>query len=211
MTRTLKLHDLAPSPNNIKVRLALGYKKIPYERIPVQPGSDRADLVRLSGQPLSPVIEHGDTVLFDSGAILRYLEANFLDTPRLYSERRDEMKKIEEWEHWAGHEPAKSVGSCFAQLRAAQPDTEVLVKARAMLHTAADRIEATLADSDTLIPGRITAADIVIAPCLSLGMITEPELQQMPFLKFFVEHFRLEGHPRTRDWVGRLMAYDRPV
>jgi len=211
MTRTLKLHDLAPSPNSIKIRLALGYKKIPYERIPVPAGSDRADLVRLSGQPLTPVIEHGDTVLFDSGAILRYLEANFLDTPRLYSERRDEMKKIEEWEHWAGHEPAKSVSSVFGQLRAPQPSAEVLVKARAMLHTAAERIEDTLATSDTLIPGRMTAADIIIASCVSLSLITEKQLQAMPFLSFFVEHFRLEGHPRTRDWVGRLMAYDRPL
>lgn len=211
MSRTLKLHDLAPSPNNIKVRLALGYKRIPYERIPVPFDSDRSDLVRLTGQPLAPVIEHGDTVLFDSGAILRYLDCNFPDTPRLFAARRDEMKAIEDWEHWAAHEPSRAVGTCFQQMRAPAPSAEALADARMMMHKAADRIEETLAGGDTLIPGRITAADIVIAPFIACGLVTETQVKQMPFLAFFAEHLKLEGHPRTGAWVGRLMAYDRPA
>ncbi len=40
--------------------------------------------MRISGQHLTPVIEHGEVVLFDSAAILRYLDAAFRETPPLF-------------------------------------------------------------------------------------------------------------------------------
>jgi glutathione S-transferase len=43
---------------------------------------------------------HGTTVLFDSGAILRYLDANFPDTPKLFGRDRDEQWAIEDWERF---------------------------------------------------------------------------------------------------------------
>ena len=52
MTPSVKLYDLAPSPNNIRVRVGLGYKKIAYERIAIDP-MDRSNLVEISGQPLA--------------------------------------------------------------------------------------------------------------------------------------------------------------
>ena len=53
--------------NNIKVRVALGFKEIPYEFRTIDP-ADRSEIVRLSGQHLTPVLVHGDRVLFDSAA-----------------------------------------------------------------------------------------------------------------------------------------------
>ena len=92
MDRKVTLYDLGPSPNNIKVRLALAYTKIPYEKIPVDP-QDREPLVKVSGQPLAPVMLHGETVVYDSYAILRYLDANFPKTPRLYSATRSRRSR----------------------------------------------------------------------------------------------------------------------
>ena len=82
MSSPLVIHGFETS-NNFKVRVALGYKGIPYEFRTIDP-SDRDEIHRLTGQFLTPVLQHGDVVLFDSAAILRYLEANFRDTPRIY-------------------------------------------------------------------------------------------------------------------------------
>ena len=69
--------------NNIKVRLALTYKGLPFEFKTIEP-SDREEVNRVSGQFLTPTMVDGDVVLFDSGAILRYLDANYPETPKLF-------------------------------------------------------------------------------------------------------------------------------
>ena len=48
----------------MKVRVALGYKGIAHEFRSIDP-ADRDGVVRLSGQHLTPVLVHGETVLFD--------------------------------------------------------------------------------------------------------------------------------------------------
>lgn len=96
MTATLVVHGFETS-NNMKVRVALGYKEIAYEFRAIEPG-DRDEIVRLSGQYLTPMIEHGDCVLCDSAAILRYLEVNFPGTPKLFGHSHREQWEIEDWE-----------------------------------------------------------------------------------------------------------------
>ena len=58
----LKFWELAPSPNNTKVRMALRFKEIDFSAIPVDP-SDRAPVIEVSGQELTPVIEDRGIVL----------------------------------------------------------------------------------------------------------------------------------------------------
>ncbi|MHC5062950.1 MAG: glutathione S-transferase family protein, partial [Planctomycetota bacterium] len=62
--------------NNMKVRVALGYKGIPYEFKSIDP-ADRSRIQDLSGQFLTPVLVHGEQVVADSAAILRYLDLAF--------------------------------------------------------------------------------------------------------------------------------------
>ena len=83
----LRFHELSPSPNNTKLRMALRYKGIEFEAVPVNP-ADRGSLMQVSGQELSPVIEDRGIVLNDSEAILAYLDANHPDTPRLMPRTR---------------------------------------------------------------------------------------------------------------------------
>ena len=91
--------------NNIKVRVALGFKGIPYEFRSIDPG-ERDEILRISGQSLTPVMVHGDRVLFDSAAIMRYLDANFPETPKLFWGNRSEEWEIEDWEFFARFELA---------------------------------------------------------------------------------------------------------
>lgn len=105
----LKFHELAPSPNSVKVRLALKFKAVPFEVVEVDP-SDRASVLAVSGQELTPVIEDRGIVLNDSEAILHYLDANYPDSPRLYPGDRAGRYACDGWKqtiedrigpHWA--------------------------------------------------------------------------------------------------------------
>ncbi len=92
----LEFQELTPSPNNIKVRMALRYKGIEFEATPVDP-VNREPVIAASGQELTPVIADRGIVLNDSEAILQYLDANYRDTPRLFPVRRAGRKACDEW------------------------------------------------------------------------------------------------------------------
>ena len=91
----LRFRELSPSPNNLKVRMALRYKGIEFEAIAVDP-FDREPLREVSGQDLSPVIEDKGIVLNDSESILQYLDANYPDSPRLFPADRS-RKECDAW------------------------------------------------------------------------------------------------------------------
>lgn len=204
----LTLYDLGPSPNNIKVRLALGYKALPYEKVPVNP-EDRSRLVEISGQPLTPVLVHGDRVLFDSSAILRYLDANFRETPRLFSSDYDRIKEIEGWELWHRTELTKPIGIVFEQYFAQGTDPAAIEQAGALLATCAGQLAEALAATGYLVGDGVTAADLICAPFALYGMVDERMAGASPIAAHFRAHLRMpEEHAAVRDWVGRIMAYD---
>ena len=57
MTPEIVVHGFETS-NNMKVRVALGFKNIAYDFKWIDP-ADRGEIVRLSGQHLTPVMLHG--------------------------------------------------------------------------------------------------------------------------------------------------------
>ena len=93
-------------------RVGLEHKVLPYEFRTITP-RDRDDIVRRSGQFLTPVMEHGETLLFDSAAILRNLDANFPDTPKPFGGSHHEQWEIEDWERF-GRGPLEDEGQARA-------------------------------------------------------------------------------------------------
>ncbi len=209
MTRPVTLYDLAASPNNIKVRLSLAYKNIPYEKVPVD-REDRRPLVKVSGQPLAPVLVHGDTVLFDSYAILRYLDANWPSPPRLFSAEREAMQKIQEWEQFARTEAGQPIRLVFNQMRAPSPDAADLAKAKDLMNRTAARIEEALARTPCLMGEAPNAADFTVASMCYYGAVPESVEKINPIAAFFRRHITIEKAPKTVDWIGRMMAWDKP-
>jgi glutathione S-transferase len=204
----LTLYELPPSPNSIKVRLALGLKGIEHKRVMVNP-MDRSVVVELSGQPLTPVLTDGERVIYDSYAILRYLDANHPDGPRLYSADRDEQKAIEEWELFGRVKLGEYVGVMFGQFFAPEKDPAAFKRANELLAKRAGKLEDALADQDFLLGERPTAADLTCAPFVSYGLLEAKEHKEGSIARFFAEHLRLpERFPRTRAWVARTMAFD---
>ena len=215
MSSALTLHELTASPNNLKVRIALGYKGLEYRRKPVDlkefPG-DRASVVRLSRQPRLPVLEHGTTVIFGSDAILRYLEANFPETPPLFIDDYEKFGEIEQWELFARTQLGEPIGMFFGQLFAPEADATVLRKANELLHERTGGIEDKLSTGEFLVGDHLTAGDIACAAFLQLADQTDDHARSHPLLGFFHQHMHLgEQRDRTRAWSRRVVSYDPVV
>jgi glutathione S-transferase len=206
---SIQLWDLGPSPNSKKVRLALGYKGVPYEKVSVDP-MDRQKIVEISGQPLTPVLVHGKTVVFDSSAILRYLEANVKREPRLFSSDYDTMKRIEKFESYARNDISPHVGTIFGALFGGPKDAATLEKASKSFNAAVRGLEGDLGSSGWLVGDSPTAADISCAAWIGLSLLTPQQASSSPVLGFFAEHLRLDpALEKARGWFEKLDSYDR--
>lgn len=207
----LTLYELPPSPNNMKVRIGLGFKRLQFERSVLEldrfPG-DRSGIVAVSGQPRTPVLKHGDAVIFDSGAILRYLEANFRDTPPLFSTDYDEFGEIERWEAFGRSRLSEPVNIMFQEAFAPEKSADNIRRANELMRELVGRVEDRLSQTGFLVGGRLTAADVTAAPLVNLAMLSA-DAGSGPIGQFFAETLRLgEGCDRTREWVRTVLAHD---
>jgi glutathione S-transferase len=182
--------------NNMKVRVALGFKGIDYEFRSIEP-RDRADLVRVSGQNLTPVLVHGGCVLFDSAAILRYLDANFPGTPKLFGDSHRQQWEIEDWELFARTElAAPMMDVVHRRVYGEAVDADLLARAENNYAAATGKLAAQLADRRWLVSDAMTAADITAAA-------TVFRIRAAKFFALPAVDAALSG------WVERVMRYDR--
>lgn len=182
--------------NNFKVRVALGYKKIPYEFRTIDP-ADRTGIRELSGQHLTPVLVHGDRVLFDSAAILRYLEANFRGGPPLFGSDRDEQWAIEDQELFARttlSQPMMDV--VHHRITHGSVDGAMQARCAAAFEEAATALIARLRGRSWLVGDRMSAADVTAAAVMyrvrTSGVFDPPA-----------------GVEAIDGWIDRVMSYDR--
>lgn len=209
----ITMWNLGPSPNNMKVRIALNYKGIPFDKVEVDfRDQERAAVIEVSGQPLTPVIKHGDAVVYDSRAILRYLDTNFRETPALFAADRPTMMALEQEENYARDKLAQPLSMIFRQMMAeGGPDLSVCEQAAQLMHEATAPYEERLQSRDFLTADHMTVVDVTAAPIVSYAMVP-PEAggPDNPMMQFFIDNFGLgEGRDKTREWVHRVMAYDR--
>lgn len=206
----LKLLTLVPSPNNVKVRIALGYKGIPYEEIPQDP-EDRSACLEMSGQALTPIMQDKGVSLFDSAAILRFLHSNY-PGPDLFPQDAEEMKKVERWEAFGRFGVKDSLGAIFAMALGRQEiTTGGVLSARKELNDHMEALEETLVKRDWLVGSAMSVADITLASLLIYSVMGEhPVLKASFFGPIMAEHFLVDPKtcPKTQAWVRRVAAYD---
>lgn len=212
MSNTLILHELTISPNNVKARVGLGYKGLEYQRKALDltsfPG-DRAPIVDISRQPRLPMLQDGKTIIFDSGAILRYLEANYPETPPLFTDDYATFGEIEQWELFARTQIGEPMGMLFGQAFAPEPDPQITAQANQLFNERTGALENKLSTGDFLVGEHLTAADIACAAPLYLADLTPQNAQAHPVVGFFHSHLKYgEGREKTRAWVRRVLAYD---
>lgn len=154
------------SSNNMKVRVALGYKGIPYTFQSIDP-SERAEVLNLSGQHLTPLLIHGETVIFDSAAILRYLDANFEGTPKLFGESREQQWHIEDWELFGRKELADPMMTVVhTKISGGEVSDEMEVRCQSDFNGAIERLAHQLEGREWLVGDQLSAADITVAAVL---------------------------------------------
>ena len=202
------LYNLQPSPNSKKVRLALGYKGIAHETVHIDP-MDRQAVIDVSGQPLTPVLKHGDTVIFDSSAILRYLEANVKREPRLYSADYETMQSIERWESFGRGQFGPSIGQIFGQFFSGSPDPATLAKASSDFNETARQFEKSINSDGYLVGAALTAGDITCAAWVGLSVLSPEQASTHPIMAFFAENLRLDPEcQRLRTWFRSIDKFD---
>ena len=195
MTPELVIHGFETS-NNIKVRIALGFKEIPYTFHTIDP-ADRADILRLSGQRLTPILVHGDRVLFDSAAILRYLEANFRGRGPLFGTSLAEQWTIEDLELFARHTlAAPMMEIVHHRVSGGKIDDAMQARCAGAFTEAASTLMANLAGREWLVGGSMSAADVTAAAVMY--RIRQAKLIDPP-----------PGMEELREWENRVTAFDR--
>jgi len=194
MSEPLVIHGFETS-NNMKVRVALGYKRIAYTFETIDP-RDRESIVRLSGQYLTPVLEHGPVVLFDSAAIIRYLETRFPHTLKLFGSSRDEQWLIEDWELFARATLAAPMMEIVHHRVAGEPiDAALQERCNTSFAAAVERLTARLDGRQWLVGDRMSVADVTAAPILH--RIANAQILEWP-----------DTGDALRPWIERVMAYD---
>ena len=94
---TIKLIHMYASPWAERVRWALNYKGVPYEKENYQPGVDEEKIKKLTGQAQVPVLMVDGTVIPDSTAILNWLE-QYKSQPPLMPTAEKDRAQVMMWE-----------------------------------------------------------------------------------------------------------------
>lgn len=200
----------------MRVALAAGLKGVPIEWVDVDP-ADRGVLVRVSGQPLVPVLVAGEgkpgspgtEVLWDSPRILHWLEARFPEPPLLPADphERAAVEVFCDWFNRVGKRPPNAIDAELEKAdRGEQPDTAAIAAWGAELAASLDLFEGLLAGRDHLF-GALSLADVTAWPFLLYTVYGVPAGDTARFHRILVEHMPLgDGYPRLRAWIVRLAA-----
>ena len=206
MTRVLRVYRIPFSTNVERVSLALAHKGLDTEWIDMDP-ADRSPVEEVSGQSLVPVLIDGGRVVFDSTAILHYLE-DLQPEPGLFP--RDEARRAEldvflDWFNRVWKGPPNEI-----EAERGKPDTD---QARVdelgrELTGSLDVFEALLAGRDYLF-GEFSAADCAAFPFLKYGVLYD-ETDTEEFHLILREFLALDGgYPRLEAWIRRVDACPR--
>ncbi|MHC4899193.1 MAG: glutathione S-transferase family protein [Planctomycetota bacterium] len=194
MSTEVVLHGFETS-NNMKVRVALGYKGIPYRFRTIEP-DNREEIVKISGQHLTPVLVRGDRVVFDSAAILRYLDTDFPATPRLFGRTHAEQWEIEDWELFARVELARPLMDVVhRRVYGKTVDDALLDRCAAAFADATTRLAHRLEDHEWLVGDTMSAADITAAAVMF--RVRAAEIFPIPPLSEAVS-----------TWIDKVMHFD---
>jgi glutathione S-transferase len=190
------------------VRYALGIRGAAYTTVEIG-DNDTQKVIDISGQPLTPMLKHGDTVTFDSAAIVRYIDANILG-PKLFSSNLDEMRAIESWESRTRAEILNPYLQMIGQVRSGSMDETIIAQCKAVFMQGASHVESALNEHGFLIGERLTAADIFCGCYLAYGFLTAQEAGSRPLSLWALKNIALApSHPKLSVWFEQLRAVDK--
>jgi glutathione S-transferase len=195
------VYNLPGSPFGRSVHATLEEKGAPYRFSPVAPGTLRVE-PHISRHPFGrvPVLEHDGFMLYETQAILRYLD-RILPAPPLTpadpkaAANMDRAMNVNDW--YLFHGVNNVIG--FHRIVAARfmglaPDEEAIAAAMPKAHAVCSELARLLGAQPYFAGENVTLADLLIAP-------------QLDFLAQTPEWTPLSaGHPNLLDWLARMTA-----
>lgn len=169
---------------------------------------DRSPVIEVSGQELVPVIVDDGEVVWDSAAIMRFLDDRYPDRPLFPSDpaRRAEMDVFIDWfnEVWK-RDPngidEELAGNAYPAAISAMSDR---------MASSLDRFEAMLAGREYLMGDEVSAADFAAFPFLKYATIPMERGDTEQFHKVLDDHLNPgERHSGLRAWIERIDALPR--
>ena len=156
------------SPYSWRVLLALEHKRLAYTSHVLQFSKQEhksPQMLALNFRGRVPVLKDGDYVVFESLAVLYYLDQKYPEPP-LFGRTPEEagviMRVICEYQAYTEEHLMKIVNAYFLRPQAVKHDE--LADSMHVVASEARSIEARLAKSDWVVGETLTAADIVIFP-----------------------------------------------
>lgn len=156
----LSIHGVPPSTFTRTVRLGCHEKSIDYELVPTRPDA----IGPLNPFRKIPAMMHGDLTLFESSAILRYLDRVF-PGPRLWPEEPRPAGLCDQWasaicDHLAG----AALPYFAARFGFRQMPADLVARHLERIHEVIPVFERRLGDSRYLAGENVTAADLYLVP-----------------------------------------------
>ena len=195
------IHSIPGSPYGRAVLMALEEKAARYRLAPVAPGAFRHP-DHLARHPFGrvPVLENGDFRLYETQAILRYLD-RILPQPALTpasscdAALMDQLMNVNDWYLFNG------VASVIAFQRVVgprvmglTPNEDAINVAMPKAHVVFDELGRVLGDKPFFVGDAITLADLLLAPQIDFFRET-PEWAPLT-----------EKNARLGDWLDRMNA-----
>lgn len=195
------VHGIPGSPYGRAVLIALEEKGVAYRFQPVAPGTLRLP-EHLALHPFGrvPVLVHGEFRLYETAAILRYIE-RVLPTPALVpagaqaAARVDQLLNINDWYLFQG--PGNVIGFqriVGPRLLGLAPDEAAIEAVLPRAHAVFAEISALLGSQRFLAGDAFSLADAMIAPQLDF-LAQTPEWQPLTAQR-----------TNLRDWLARVNA-----
>jgi glutathione S-transferase len=198
----IRLYRAPFSTNVERVALALAHKGLAVESLTIG-YDDRSEVLRVSGQPLVPVIDDAGTIVADSMAIIAHLEQHHPHAPLYPADvaRRAELLVFIDWFNRVWKVAPNAIE---AELCSEQPDRERVATLAAEMARSLELFESMLAGRRYLMGDEFSAADCAAFPFLKYALRRDPADDEL-FHRILEEHQQLgDRHPRLADWIARV-------
>ena len=193
------VHTIPGSPAARAVMAALIEKGASFRVAGLAPGAHKVE-PHLSRHPFGkmPVLEHDDFTLYETQAILRYLERALPSPPLIPDDpkdaaRMDQIVGISDWYLFQGVNRIIAFHRIVGpRLMGLTPDEAAISAAMPLAHVVCGELSRLLGNKAYLASQRMTLADLIVAP-------------HMDFLAQTPEWTALtRERPSLIDWLGRM-------
>jgi glutathione S-transferase len=204
----LELYWGSGSPFSWRVMLTLELKRLPYESKLLEFSKEdhkSYEYLKLNPRGKVPTLKDGDFVLYESLAIMAYLDRKYPDPP-IFGETPQETgriwRSISETDSYVIPPGTKLVIPIF--FGKGLEKTNEIQEAASAIREELKRADTALADSDWLVGARVSAADIALFPLIQLILRVASKDAAKP-LKLGLLPLD-QSYPNIAAWVKRVEA-----